>query len=521
MSTGAFGRTSVSSDVCDAQVHALSPMSRSESESKHLLSAENGRESSPADVTDRASGSDAGGGEFSRSRGLSNFSATGMVLLTMSFTVSMPYAMAQAILLGGVMLIVLVSFIMAYMAVLVGRCWVVLMETWPERYRDQKVRRPYPAIAKEAGGRFWEITTVLSVDFTNFGAAVVLLLASASMAEILLPDHFSIRVWASFCTLPLLPLISFGTLMESRWLGLVSAPVSVLCTASIVIVLVISHVCTANTADTIPTVNVTHVQHSNTTTALWTMTSSTISHSTQTSSLATTFPADHRSSPVTFASFWLGMSTVVFALSPMSIVPTIHHDMRKPEQYGHVIVLAYTIGILMCLSTGVVGFETFGQLSHPNVLRNVQCRSSHTIWIASMVSSAATFVYFMCSVVLSLLPMTQHLEEALKMPLNNISIGHVLIRMGTLLAALAVAVAMPEFHKYASLLGASSMALNNFIFPPLFYYWITKATGRELHWAQLGFLLFVLVTGIVSGLAGTYAAIRNIIANSTPNPCHV
>ena len=78
---------------------------------------------------------------------------------------------------------------------------------------------------------------------------------------------------------------------------------------------------------------------------------------------------------------------------------------------------------------------------------------------------------------------------------------------------------MPEFHKYASLIGASSMALNNFICPALFYYRLTSATGNTLHRAQIGFLLFVLVIGIAIGLAGTYVALRGIIESSAVTPC--
>eukprot|EP00117_Sycon_ciliatum_P012578 scpid98710/ scgid13595/ len=80
------------------------------------------------------------GGSFSRAKGLSAFSASGMIMLSIVLPISMPYALAQASLVGGVMLIILGAMVMLYMAMLVGRCWVIMMETWPDRYSHQKVR---------------------------------------------------------------------------------------------------------------------------------------------------------------------------------------------------------------------------------------------------------------------------------------------------------------------------------------------------------------------------------------------
>ncbi|XP_065182796.1 uncharacterized protein LOC135813681 isoform X2 [Sycon ciliatum] len=170
-------------------------------------------------------------------------------------------------------------------------------------------------------------------------------------------------------------------------------------------------------------------------------------------------------------------------------------------------------------NTRVVGVEAFGQHSHPNTLSSVRCRSSPTVQVVGKISSAFNCIYSLGIVLLSLLPLSQHLEEAVNLP-AKVGFKHILARVSTLVLTLAVGLALPEFHKYASLIGASSMALNNFIFPPLFYYWIVKkATGVTLHRAQIGFFLFVLVVGVITGLAGTYAAIRNIVVNSRSPLC--
>ena len=363
---------------------------------------------------------ESGSGRFSRSKGLTLWVTKGMILVTIIFPVSVPYAMANATLLGGVMLILLASTVMMYMAVLVGRCWVILMETWPERYRHREVRAPYPAIAKEAGGRFWEVLMMLSISFTNLGTSVVLLLAAASTADVLLPGHFSIRVWTVICTIVLLPLVCFGTMRDSKWLGVFGGPVAFLAGLCMLLSVVLSRVFTENST-------IGDLQRQ------WpgTGTPSNVSSSVPwTIGLATSGPGstarvspphhdDGTRNTLTFSSFWVGVTTIVFTLSPMGTIPTIQHDMKKPDLYTRAVIPAYIVAVLFDLSVGVVGMDTFGQRSNPNILRNVQCRSSLAVRTMLKISSTLSCVNFLCVTMATVLPLTQHVEEAVKLPLNG------------------------------------------------------------------------------------------------------
>ena len=275
----------------------------------------------------------------------------------------------------------------------------------------------YPAIAKEAGGRFWEIATLISVDFTNFGTAVVMLLAAASTADVLLPDHFSVRVWAVLGAIILLPLVCFGTMMDAWWLGTSGVPVTTSASLTMLLAVILSKVYPENTmsppGSQIVSNATTMIFQTNMTSSPWTMTSSPIE------STVSTIPFQESGSNITFASFWIGLSTIVFAMSPMSVTPTVQHDMRKPEHYTRAVFPAFTNSILMCLSIGVVGVEAFGQHSHPNTLSSVRCRSSPTVQVVLKVSSVLNCIYSLSYALLSLLPLSQHLEEALNLPASK------------------------------------------------------------------------------------------------------
>ena len=357
------------------------------------------------------------GGSFSRAKGLSAFSASGMIMLSIVLPISMPYALAQASLVGGVMLIILGAMVMLYMAMLVGRCWVIMMETWPDQYSHQKVRRVYPAIAKEAGGRFWEIATLISVAFTNFGAAVVMLLAAASMADVLLSGYFSVRILAVFGSIILLPLVCFGTMMDTWWLGTLGVPLTLSAGLTMLLAVILSKVYPENTISHPGSQIASHqtmmISQTNMTSSPWTMTSSPIS------STGSAIPFQESGSTVTFPSFWIGLSTIVFALSPMSVMPTVQHDMHMPEHYTRAVLPAFTTSVLMCLSIGVVGVETFGQYSHPNTLSSVRCRSSPAVQVVGKISSVLNCIYSLGIVLLALIPLSQSLEEAVNLPASK------------------------------------------------------------------------------------------------------
>ena len=96
---------------------------------------------------------------------------------------------------------------------------------------------------------------------------------------------------------------------------------------------------------------------------------------------------------------------------------------------------------------------------------------------------------------------------------------HILLRTVVLLLCLGAAEAIPHFDQYISLIGATSISLNNFVFPPLFYYWLNKDNGKTLGLAQKTFFAEMVIFGVISALAGTYSSVENIIAKPTPDPC--
>ena len=425
----------------DVSAHGGEPPDMSESE--HLLPT-NGAELVPAKDCDanaghcsrEDSGRGAGEDDFSRSTGMGVFTSSGIIMVAIVFTLTMPYALAQTGLLGGVMFLVLGPLLMLYMNVTLGKCWVILMETWPQKYSQRRVRRPFPEIGKEAAGRSWEIAVRMSLAFTNMGTGVVMLLVAASLSQVLVPERFSDRAWASFWGAILLVPICAGNMMDSWLLRYLGAPSTLLSSFGLLAALVMSRLSTENTVHghghgapfLSPTnstllyssVNVSMLsEHSRTEPEM--AGGTTVSFSSDPHLLVNR--VGH--APITFGSFWLGTSTIIFAFASASQVVTIQHDMSKPSRLPHALAIAYVTAILLCLATGVLGVETFGTLSNPNILLNVQCQQSHAIQIVAKATAVAQIIFNLFGALAGLIIFTQEAEEVLDLPLTSKIAAHV------------------------------------------------------------------------------------------------
>lgn len=341
----------------------------------------------------------------SKSKGLGVVSTSFFILTGVLFTIPLPYALLQTGLISGILLMTVMPTVMVYMAVLIGRCWVMMAEKWPERYKNQRVRRPFPAIGREAGGRFWEITVWLSVNSTNFGVTVVDLLVAVETIKILIPGHFSDRIWLLFCTAVMMPFVWLGTPMESFIVGWVGGGLGLAASVSLLVAVAVAGASAPLAATTTMTTAVTS-------TALWNATATTapVTPSTLVPALTGT---------VSFSSFWIGASTISFTYAGMSIFPTLQHDMKEPKKWAYSVILSYVFISTFALATAVVGLVLFGSLTNANVLENVQCHSSNIGHVLSTVCSAIYTVVSLCNGVVTILPVVQDSEELLKLPASK------------------------------------------------------------------------------------------------------
>ena len=324
-------------------------------------------------------------------------STTFFIVTGVMNTIPLPFALKQSGLISGVLLMLFVAASMVYMAVVLGRCWVIMAERWPEHYANKQIRRPYPTIAQAAGGRLWFYLVGISVNVTNIGTAVVDLLVTVATIQILAPGHFSDRIWLLLCTAASLPFVWLGRPMESwtvGWAGGITGIVGTL--------LLLAGVVVAGVLPAPPTPSPTSVVTNASVVVGGEALASTVLHAAE--GVTTNVP-------VTFQSFWIGVSTLSFTFAGMSIFPSLQHDMQEPRQWWRSVIIAYVIITVLCLVTAVMGFEYFGQNTMDNIIGNVQCQGSHTAVVIAKVVSVIFIVQFLCNAIVSILPVVQDFEE--------------------------------------------------------------------------------------------------------------
>lgn len=332
------------------------------------------------------------------SNGLGVLSTAFFILTTSLMTIPLPFALTKTGFANGILLLILIPAVAAYTSILINRCWIILLERWPEKYRDQLVRTPYPAIGREAGGYFWEVLVWVCVSVANFANAVVALLLSSSALDTLLPGNQPRRLWLLPSTVIVMPMALLGTPKNSWPLSWLGGGAQLLTTVSSLVsisLLLVAH--------TPPLISASATSMLNATLATST-----------TPVVATATPGHHHwphHHPTTITGFWVGASTILFTYSGMAVFPTLQHDMKKPRRWPLAISIAYIIAVVLSLAVAIPGFVVFGNWSRPNMLWTVDCFQSPAARTAGLVAAGFLVVSGVCDTALSLFPVEQDFEE--------------------------------------------------------------------------------------------------------------
>nr|XP_054774585.1 uncharacterized protein LOC129282747 [Lytechinus pictus] len=110
----------------------------------------------------------------------------------------------------GLPLIIIAAIMSAYTGVVLGRCWTIIKDRFPDKYAGH-TRYPYPAIGFEAYGKIGSYIVTFCVNATLFGVSTVFLLLAASNMELLVERGFSFCYWLPIIAACLIPLTWFGT----------------------------------------------------------------------------------------------------------------------------------------------------------------------------------------------------------------------------------------------------------------------------------------------------------------------
>ena len=119
---------------------------------------------------------------------------------------------------------------------------------------------------------------------------------------------------------------------------------------------------------------------------------------------------------VSFKTFWIGASTLIFAFAGLSIFPTFQHDMKEPKRWPIAALSAYAIIVSFGAITAIVGYEVFGLATTDDILENVKCHGPHPAALLARVTSAIFVAVYLCNGVVAFIPVTADIEEGFSLP---------------------------------------------------------------------------------------------------------
>ena len=311
-------------------------------------------------------------------RGLTIFTCSLFIIAEMagSGILALPKAVSEA---GwtGLFLLIFCCLLSLYCGILLGNCWMSV-RTQNKRYEGH-VRDPYPVIGFEAIGKPGKIIVEICVLVTLFGVCVVFLLLASQQISSLIDTAIGgftvkneFRLWILICGLALLPFSWLAT-PKDIWPFAIAATV---CTIFAAIFICVR-------------------------TGMYIHNHRVLKYSEQ----------SHTTANSLFNSF----GTIAFSFGGASVFPTFQADMRKPSQFKYAASIAFIFVLIMYIPVATLPYLAFGPSVNDDVLRTLKGLGENGKIFVKLAEALITF-HLLFTLVITLNPITQQIEEYMKLP---------------------------------------------------------------------------------------------------------
>ncbi|KAF1800172.1 transmembrane amino acid transporter protein-domain-containing protein [Mucor lusitanicus] len=401
-----------------------------------------------------------------RSKQGSSFTAFFSVVCVVAGTgaLGLPYALAQGGWIG--LFILCLSWILSvYTGVLLIR----------SMYYDGKTRlSSYQEVATAAFGAFGGWIAFFFTAITLVGVPVLYLLlsglnlhnvAKGSSAELTFP------IWVIICTcIVAIPFLFFRSMKEMTFLSIFGM------LSTVVVILIVLGVAVKEAPD--------HV--------------------------------DSHHDGVIWNMFPIALSSISFSFGGNPVYPHVEQSMRNRRDWNKVITAGLTFCVLLYFLAAVPGYYVYGSDSKSPIYESL----SDTNKGPKFASIIIITIHLILTTPILLTSFALDVEKMLKInPEHRSFFVEWTLRFmfrGALIVVIAViAIFVPFFGDFMSLLGAFSNCALVFIFPVVFYYKLTGVKGKPWYEYILAFLTLLLgVVGLIFGTISAIEALNDDFKNS-------
>ncbi|KAJ3069742.1 hypothetical protein HDU98_007198 [Podochytrium sp. JEL0797] len=208
---------------------------------------------------------------------------------------------------------------------------------------------------------------------------------------------------------------------------------------------------------------------------------------------------------IDFSQFASALGSISFSYSGNFIYPEIESSMAEPQKFKLVLSLSMVIISAMYLVTAVIAYAAYGNLTDSPILNNLP---------PGLVANSAVFLITLHILfALPILVTSFSLAVERRLDLSSLANGHTdrethfryALRCGMMVVIVGLAMAIPFFKDFMTLLGALANTALIFVFPVVFDFKLFGFYNRTLFERAFGIL--IVVVGVFGGVVGGYEAV--------------
>lgn len=398
----------------------------------------------------------------------------------------------------GMFLIVFFTLNAGFSGTRLGLCWVMLEERFPE-FRGE-VRDPYPSIAEKAIGKVGRVLSLVCISLTLYGGGCVFIVLISQLLGSLMGAaglHLTLCVWMVIVAITLIPLTWAGT-PKDFWPIAVGALITTCIACGLIITTCVLDGQGLREAFANGTEGAVEISQ----------------------------PAP------TMNGIFKAFGSIMFAFAGASTFPTIQADMADRSKFNISALIAMAILFLIYFPMAVAGYYSLGAPVFG--VDGVQIQGVTDNIVLAM-SDGPTRIVVEVMLLLHLItafpiitnPPAQFFEQILGIP-SSFNWKRCAFRSLSVLCLLFIAETVPSFGAILDLVGASTVTLLTFVFPPFFYMRLCDASLNHATWPERKIPLWersycwvLIVVGLAGGCLATYMALNNIFSSSMSVPCYL
>lgn len=194
--------------------------------------------------------------------------------------------------------------------------------------------------------------------------------------------------------------------------------------------------------------------------------------------------------------FFYGMGVALYAFEGVGMVLPLESEMKDKDKFGKVLALSMLFIAVVYGAFGVLGYMAFGEETMDIITANLG------VGVVSSLVQLGLCINLFFTFPLMMNPVFEIVERRFRSGIYCVWLRWLLV-----LAVTLVALLVPNFADFLSLVGSSVCCALGFVLPALFHLMVFK---DELGWKQRALDAGMVLLGLVLAVSGTWSSLSEI-----------